>query len=99
MHVTDSQTLRQHLMAPDPMLRLLGLHALERELERHPAGALINEIARFAARGIPYYSLSDPHFMEWVGKAVAYWERLHGGPKMPPPLERTRTVVPRRVGP
>ena len=59
----DSQTLRAQLMAPNPMERAIALHALQAE--------------KFAARGIPFYSPQDPHFREWVGKAVGYWEALH----------------------
>jgi hypothetical protein len=73
--VTDAASLRQHLTAADPFRRAMGLHALEIETERSP-GTLSNEAARFASRGIPYYALHDPHFQDWVGKAVSYWERL-----------------------
>jgi hypothetical protein len=78
--VTDSSSLRQRLMAPDPMQRAIGLHALEVVVERRASGhrdGLSNEASKFASRGIPYYSPSDPHFNDWVGKAVWYWERLH----------------------
>jgi hypothetical protein len=73
--VTDATSLRQHLTAADPFRRAMGLHALELETERSP-GTLSNQAARFASRGIPYYALHDPHFQDWVGKAVSYWERL-----------------------
>ncbi len=73
--VTDAASLRQYLTAADPFRRALGLHALEIEVGRSP-GALSSEAGRFAARGIPYYALHDPHFQDWVGKAVSYWERL-----------------------
>jgi len=79
--VTDSDTLRQQLMAPDPMQRAIALHALELELERAAACSrlsLANEVAKFAARGIPFYALHDPHFCDWVGKAVSYWQKLRG---------------------
>ena len=76
--ITDANELRQQLTAADPMARAIGLHALEIEVERRPGGdALAQEASRFAARGIPYYSLQDPHFQDWVGKAVSYWEQLH----------------------
>jgi len=75
LSVTDSRSLREHLTAPDPMQRAMGLYALEVEAERRTA-ALGQEAARFASRGIPYYALHDPHFQDWVGKAVSYWERL-----------------------
>jgi len=81
--VADAQTLRRQLMAPDPMQRALALHALEVELDRcacERRGHLTQEISKFTARGIPYYALNDPHFQDWVGKAVSYWERLHGRP-------------------
>jgi hypothetical protein len=81
--VTDAASLRQQLMAPDPMQRAMGLHALELEVSRCSGGAratLSQEAARFAARGIPYYALHDRHFQDWVGRAVSYWERLHGAP-------------------
>lgn len=73
--VTDAASLRQQLTAADPMQRAMGLHALEIELARC-GGSLRSEAARFAERGIPYYALHDPHFQDWVGKAVSYWERL-----------------------
>jgi uncharacterized membrane-anchored protein len=76
-HITDSRSLRERLMAPDPMQRAIGLHAIEVEAERCGQRGLPQEAARFAARGIPYYALHDPHFNDWVGKAVSYWERLH----------------------
>jgi len=76
--VTDSRSLRQQLMAPDPMQRAIGLHALEVEVERCACTrrSLTQEASKFASRGIPYYALHDPHFNDWVGKAVSYWERL-----------------------
>jgi len=77
--VTDSDTLRAQLMAPDPMQRAIALHALEVEVVRRAAasrGALAHEVEKFTARGIPFYSLHDPHFCNWVGKAVAYWQKL-----------------------
>jgi hypothetical protein len=76
-HITDSRSLRERLMAPDPMQRAIGLHALEMEAERCAQRGLTQEAAKFASRGIPYYALHDPHFNDWVGKAVSYWERLH----------------------
>ncbi len=76
----DSQALRAQLMAPNPMERAIALHALEVELERNRSGhrcAIAGQAEKFAARGIPFYSPQDPHFCEWVGKAVGYWEQLH----------------------
>jgi hypothetical protein len=76
----DSSTLRERLMAPEPMPRFTALHALEAiELEQgaSPARvALAQAAARFVERGIPYYSVQDPHYRAWVSKAVSYWERL-----------------------
>jgi hypothetical protein len=77
--VIDSDTLREQLMAPDPMQRAIALHALEVEGVRGAAAsrvALAHEVEKFTARGIPFYSLHDPHFRNWVGKAVAYWQKL-----------------------
>jgi hypothetical protein len=77
-----ASTLRQQLMAPNPMQRVMALHTLEVEAERHcgvPAG-LRSEASRLASRGIPYYALHDPHFQDWVGKVVSCWERLHTMP-------------------
>jgi hypothetical protein len=81
--VTDSRDLREQLMAPDPMRRALALHALEVEVERCASGrrgSLTQEASKFTARGIPYYALHDPHFQDWVRKAVSYWDRLHAAP-------------------
>ena len=53
--------------------------ALEIEAERctrSGRGTLSQEASKFTARGIPCYALHDPHFQSWVGKAVAYWEKL-----------------------
>ncbi len=78
--IDSDDSLRESLMAPNPMQRAIALHALEVELERSsgtPAASLANEVAKFTARGIPFYSLRDPHFCAWVRKAVSYWQRLH----------------------
>lgn len=76
----DSSTLREHLMAPDPMPRVTALHALEEIELEHGASpsrvALAHAAAKFVERGIPYYSVQDPHYRAWVSKAVSYWERL-----------------------
>jgi hypothetical protein len=79
--VMDASTLREHLMAPEPMPRVTALHALEEEIERKPGAnrarvALAHAAARFVERGIPYYSVQDPHYRAWVSKAVEYWEKL-----------------------
>ncbi|CAG1017373.1 hypothetical protein BURC_02019 [Burkholderiaceae bacterium] len=83
---TDAQRLREQLMAPDPMQRAMALHALEIEVERCACSGratLSQEASKFAARGIPYYALHDPHFQSWVGKAVAYWEHLRAAMARP----------------
>lgn len=95
--ILDAQSLREQLMAPHPMQRAMALHALECALDRHPASALCGEVGRFTARGIPYYALHDPHFQEWVGKAVSYWEKLQASPQQPVPLPRTRATSVRRA--
>jgi hypothetical protein len=74
--VIDSHSLRDQLMAADPMQRVMALHAIEIEAASSRT-ALSHEATRFTSRGIPYYALHDPHFQDWVGKAVSYWERLH----------------------
>lgn len=77
----DASTFRQGLLAPEPMPRVVALHALEAEIEHVQGGnpALVNAAARFVERGIPYYNVQDPHYQAWVSKAVSYWEKLHGG--------------------
>jgi hypothetical protein len=79
----DSSTLRERLMAPEPMPRFTALHALEavgaQQSDSPSRTALAQAVARFVERGIPYYSAQDPHYREWVSKAVSYWERLQGG--------------------
>lgn len=77
----DVHTLRERLMAPEPMPRAVALHALEAEIEqlqgRDAASvALANAAARFVERGIPYYNAQDPHYQAWVSKVVSYWEKL-----------------------
>jgi hypothetical protein len=79
--VTDSASLRQQLMAPNPMQRVVALHTLEVEAECGTAddrSAVAHAAAKFAARGIPFYAINDPHYKAWVGKAVDYWTRLKG---------------------
>ena len=78
--IMDSSTLRERLMAPEPMPRFTALHALEGvglEQGASPSRvALAQAVARFVERGIPFYSEQDPHYRAWVSKAVSYWERL-----------------------
>jgi hypothetical protein len=79
----DSNTLRDQLMARDPMQRFHALHAIELELEHAAAptqARLAGEVEKFAARGVPFYAPNDAHYRAWVGRAVAYWEKLHGAP-------------------
>jgi len=78
--VMDSSTLRERLMAPEPMPRVKALHALEavglEEGASPSRAALAQAVAKFVERGIPYYSKQDPHYRAWVSKAVEYWEKL-----------------------
>src|SRR5204863_9093583 len=70
----DCDALREQLLAPDPMQRVMALHALEVEVARGGPRPLANEVMRFTERGIPFYALHDPHFCDWVSKAVSYWQ-------------------------
>jgi hypothetical protein len=81
--IASSQDLHAKLMAPEAMKRVLALHAVEVEADKATATAVVKAFNDFAARGIPFYSPQDPHYQEWVGKAVGYWEQLHGGAKAP----------------
>ncbi|MFZ2650198.1 MAG: hypothetical protein WA210_08830 [Burkholderiaceae bacterium] len=75
----DDVHLRERLMATQPMQRVAALHDLECELVRsaHPPSAqLAQAIQEFVARGMPFYSNVDPHYLAWVDRAVDYWERL-----------------------
>ncbi|MDE2402635.1 MAG: hypothetical protein KGL90_13315 [Burkholderiales bacterium] len=92
-HKTTSQTLRAELMAPEPIKRVHALHALELELDGAPQAALAQELEEFAARGIPYYAPDDPHYCEWVGKAVGYWEKLHETHTAPRMTARARRAI------
>lgn len=71
--------LRERLMAADPMQRVAALHNLECELVRaaYPStGRLAKAVTEFVARGMPFYSSLDPHYLAWVERAVQYWVRL-----------------------
>lgn len=82
--IASSQDLHAELMAPEAMKRVLALHAVEVEADKAGASAVVvRAFNDFAARGIPFYSPQDPHYREWVGKAVGYWEQLHDGVKAP----------------
>ena len=70
----DPSSLRAQLMSDLPMQRIKALHLLEVQ----PTGGNTPEYvaaARFAARGIPFYSARDPHYLAWVDKAVGHWQR------------------------
>jgi hypothetical protein len=76
----DAHSLRANLMARDPMQRFQALHALELEVGHEaqgPRARFANQVASFAARGVPYYAPNDPHYTDWVARAVGYWEDLH----------------------
>jgi hypothetical protein len=75
----DGVDLRRRLMAAEPMQRVAALHDLECQLERaaQPPGArLAQAVQEFVARGMPFYSSVDPHYLAWVDRAVEYWGRL-----------------------
>lgn len=77
--VPDADALRQQLMSRLPMQRIKALHALEAEpvagaTADHTAAA--GAAARFAARGLPFYSAQDAQYGAWVDKAVALWQRV-----------------------
>lgn len=75
----DSAQLRERLMATEPMQRVAALHDLECQVERSakpPGARLAQAIQDFVARGMPFYSNVDPHYLEWVDRAVSYLERL-----------------------
>lgn len=79
IEIEDAQTLRDELMAPQPMRRAVALHALELEVDAAPGEqrALAHQAQAFVARGIPFYAPEDTHYRDWVGKVVSYWQRLH----------------------
>ena len=79
---SDSAQLRDRLMASEPMQRVSALHDLECQVERvptPPGARLAQAIREFVARGMPFYSKADPHYLAWVDRAVDYWERLQRG--------------------
>ncbi len=71
----SADALRAQLMARDPMQRVMALHAIEVHAE-HGEGRLAGQVEAFTARGIPYYAPNDPHYQAWVGRALAFWERV-----------------------
>jgi hypothetical protein len=74
----SAEALREQLMAPDPMQRVMALHRLEQEAEHGKTSRLAGQVEAFASRGIPYYAPEDPHYQAWVSRALEYWQRLHG---------------------
>jgi hypothetical protein len=79
---TDGANLRHRLLAAEPMHRVAALHDLECLLARTvpaPNARLAQAIQDFVARGMPFYSDADPHYLEWVDRAVDYWQRLNRG--------------------
>jgi hypothetical protein len=70
--------LRAQLMAPDPMQRVIALHAIEVDAGQGGDGRLAGQVEAFTARGIPYYAPQDPHYQAWVERALGYWQRCHG---------------------
>lgn len=89
----DSVQLRDRLMATEPMQRVAALHDLECQVERgpkRPGARLAQTIQEFVARGMPFYSNVDPHYLAWVDRAVDYWERLQRGRSSGDTLEATR---------
>jgi hypothetical protein len=96
--IKDATQLRCSLMASEPMPRTAALHALECELtgKTHLHGTrLALGIEEFVARGMPFYSNRDPHYLAWVDQAVRYWERLQiqavpSAPKAPAVQRRAR---------
>ncbi len=64
------------------MQRVAALHELECLLARAtpaPNARLAQAIQDFVARGMPFYSETDPHYLEWVDRAADYWQRLERG--------------------
>lgn len=99
----DAVHLRARLMAAEPTQRVAALHALECELARNPnppGSRLAQAVSDFVARGMPFYSIADEHYLAWVERAVQYWERLQREPMAPKPpaLGRERRRVVRLAG-
>jgi hypothetical protein len=89
----DSAQLRDRLMATEPMKRVAALHDLECQVEhavKPPGVQLAQAIQDFVARGMPFYSCVDPHYLAWVDRAVDYWERLQRGRDSRDALEPAR---------
>ena len=98
----DRVDLRRRLMAAEPMQRVAALHDLECRLEHAtppPSPRLAQAVHEFVARGMPFYSSVDPHYLAWVDRAVEYWGRLQpcaesaGAAVAPGPLRATDAVI------
>lgn len=72
----SADALRLQLMAPEPMQRARGLHALECVLAQSSKKRLATEAEKLVARGLPFYQPLDAQYSEWVDLTVGYWERL-----------------------
>ncbi len=74
----NSEALRRQLMAPEPIQRARGLHAVECLLAQSGGrrARLATEAEKFVSRGLPFYLPEDAQYTEWVNRTVAYWERL-----------------------
>jgi hypothetical protein len=97
----DSEQLRERLMAAEPMQRVAALHALECEVTRSPnppGGRLAQAVGEFVSRGMPFYSCVDPHYLEWVDRAVQYLERLRRHSSEAPSPGRERRSSARLAG-
>jgi hypothetical protein len=70
------QDFRADLLSPVAFHRVKALHALECQAEAIEGTPLGRELIGFVSRGIPYYSLEDPHYQVWVAQAVKHWERV-----------------------
>lgn len=74
---SSSQELRAELMAAEAFTRVKALYALECAADLAPTPALARELNDFVARGVPYFCADDEHYLAWVDKAVAFWDRVH----------------------
>jgi hypothetical protein len=74
----NSDALRRQLMAPEPIQRARGLHAVERLLGQSDGrrDRLATEAEKFVSRGLPFYQPQDTQYGAWVNRTVTYWERL-----------------------
>lgn len=74
----NADTLRRQLMAPEPIQRARGLHAVECALAQSGSqrARLATEAEKFISRGLPFYLPEAAQYTEWVDRTVGYWERL-----------------------